>query len=178
VFQLKASANTRQFWDRAFTAELKVTAANRQLETALTVTNTDQQPFTFTGALHTYLRVEDIRQVAVEGLQGISCVDSSDRQTRLIQKEKELRFNGEVDRFYINASQRLSLHTPERLVEIEMEGFRDVVIWNPWIEGCAALPDLEPQAYLEMLCVEAAMIENPVTLQPAQTWTGIQRLIA
>ncbi len=178
IFQLKENPATRQIWNYAFTAELRVTIGNCMLETALAITNTDDQPFTFTGALHTYLRVDDIQQVTIEGLQEISYYESSNRQSRLVQTEKELRLMSEIDRFYMNAAQPLSLCTHERLLGIEMQGFKDVVIWNPWIEGTVALTDLEPQAYREMLCVEAAIIEDPVTLQPAQTWQGSQRLIA
>ena len=176
VFGLLDNEYTRQIWDYAFSAEICITIGNGTLETALRVINTGEKAFTFTGALHTYLQIEDIQRATVEGLQGIDYFESGDRQTRLVQKEKTLRFNSEIDRFYMNANQALSLRTPNRQLGIEMDGFSDVVIWNPWIEGARRLGDLEDQAYLQMLCVEAALIENPVTLQPTETWRGLQLL--
>ena len=50
---------------------------------------------------------------------------------------------------------------------IGADGFGDWVIWNPWRDTTAQLADMEPKDYLHMLCVEAARITQPVTLQPA-----------
>jgi glucose-6-phosphate 1-epimerase len=32
--------------------------------------------------------------------------------------------------------------------------------------------------YLRMLCIEAAVIDKPVSLQAGETWTGRQTLVA
>ena len=37
-------------------------------------------------------------------------------------------------------------------------------------------PDLEPDAYRRMLCVEAAVARAPVVLAPQATWRGTQTL--
>jgi len=59
-----------------------------------------------------------------------------------------------------------------------MAGFTDVVIWNPGAERGAALSDLEPDGWLSMLCVEAAVVGTPVELGPGERWTGQQVLNA
>ena len=178
VFQLVDSPATKNIWPFQFSLTLTVRVGGRQIETSLKVINTGDAPFTFTTALHTYLKIHDIHAASITGLQGTSYFDSTDRQARKYQKHQKLTFSGEIDRFYMEAPGNLLIQEPDRQMHIEMQGFRDTVVWNPWVEGGAALSDLEPEGYLHMLCVEAAVIEQPVTLAPHDSWLGIQRLVA
>ena len=52
-----------------------------QLSVTLEVANTGDTPFAFTAALHTYLRVADIANVTIEGLQGCDYEDSANGGT-------------------------------------------------------------------------------------------------
>ena len=47
-----------------------VTLAGEQLKTDLRILNTDDKPFDFTTALHTYIEVLDISKAKVKGLKG------------------------------------------------------------------------------------------------------------
>ena len=47
---------------------------------------------------------------------------------------------------------------------------------NPGGAVCARLADLPPDGYRSMLCVEAALIDRPITLTPGQQWQGWQEL--
>jgi glucose-6-phosphate 1-epimerase len=53
-----------------------------------------------------------------------------------------------------------------------------VVVWNPWEEKCAALPDMPKDGFRRMLCVESAAAAKPVALEPGDTWFGRQTLVA
>jgi glucose-6-phosphate 1-epimerase len=57
-----------------------------------------------------------------------------------------------------------------------MAGFEDVVVWNPWSERAAALPDLPDDDWRRMLCIEAARIGRPIRLAPGAHWQGSQTL--
>ena len=52
----------------------------------------------------------------------------------------------------------------------------DTVVWNPGAQKGATMRDLEPGGYAHMLCVEAAVASQDVTLPPQQTWRGSQTL--
>ena len=72
----------------------------------------------------------------------------------------------------------LSLLMPESRLDVATAGFRDAVVWNPWAERCAALPDMPDDGYRRMLCIEAAAIGKPVSLKQNETWLGRQTLTA
>jgi len=61
---------------------------------------------------------------------------------------------------------------------VQSSCFPDVVVWNPWKDKCALLDDMPNDAYRHMLCVEAAAIGIPLTLDSGGSWTGAQMLIA
>jgi len=89
-----------------------------------------------------------------------------------------IRVHGEIDRVYIHAPPRLTLREPPRELAIETTNFPDVVIWNPGAEKAAELKDMEPGGERRMLCIEAAVVQMPVVLEPGRRWSGTQTLIA
>jgi glucose-6-phosphate 1-epimerase len=83
----------------------------------------------------------------------------------------------ETDRVYANAPRELILEDSRRKRRItHSESLPDTVVWNPGQALCAQLPDMPEQGWLRMLCVEAACIEQPVSLQPNQRWRGWQQI--
>jgi glucose-6-phosphate 1-epimerase len=144
----------------------------------LSITNAGTQSFSFTSALHTYLRVHDIAQVSITGLRGLQYQDSANGGARSLQPDNVLRIDGEVDRIYLSATQPIRMIEPgQRTVECRAEGFEDAVIWNPGAAKAAALTDLEADGYRHMVCVEAASIGKPVMLTPNLAWTATQHLL-
>jgi glucose-6-phosphate 1-epimerase len=177
-FTLRDTETTRAIWPALFLARLTVRIGGRQLATTLTVENTGQAAFHFTAALHTYLRVNDVANVAIAGLHGARYrVSTAPGELRLDEAEV-LRIEGEVDRVYVDAPPRLTLREPGRELVVESTGFPDAVIWNPGAEKAAALDDMEVGGERHMVCIEAGAIQSPVTLEPGRTWSATQTLIA
>jgi len=173
--RLRDSDATRGFWEYAFQLDLWVSVGGPDLRVAFEVTNTDARPFTFTGALHTYLRVSAIEDVTVDGLAGRPFTEFG---ADAAQAEALLRVRGELDRIYWDAPGPITVRDPEQALRVSAAGFSDVVVWNPGPVLADALADMEPGGYRHMLCVEAAVIGRPVTLAPGATWRGAQALAA
>ncbi len=151
-----------------------MTARERQLIMELAITNRGEQPFSFTAALHTYLRVDDIKATYIENLGGLKYFDAVLKQ-EAVQAEDTLTFPGEIDRVYFDAA-RVLVRDGARLLEVQNVGFPDGVIWNPGVDLAAKLADLDPDGYRHFVCVEAAIFRMPITLEPYQTWHGGQTL--
>ncbi|MEZ4640681.1 MAG: hypothetical protein R2856_37945 [Caldilineaceae bacterium] len=73
----ESNEDTLSLWPHPFALRLRVTVGP-----ALTVTlftcNTGDEPFNFTGALHTYFHVGDAAQIAIHGLDGVDYLDKVD----------------------------------------------------------------------------------------------------
>lgn len=173
--RLGAGAATRQFWAQAFELTLTLELRPDSLQMTLDVHNTDREPLHFTGALHTYLSVDDIAAVQVTGLEGQMEWDAlTDRHARTTGP---LRFQGEFDRVYDVALQPLVLHASTgRLSIAQSPSLAQTVVWNPGPEQGAALADLPAEGYAQMLCVEAAQVTRPITVPADGAWQGWQRL--
>lgn len=176
-FILASSAETQAIWPASFLATLTIRLHGSTLRVELDVANTGADTFTFTAALHTYLRVHDVRQATLVGLHGTRYRDSSAPGGFTIDDDPSLRIIGEVDRVYVDAPRRLVMQEPDRELAIEAAGFRDVVVWNPGAVRALELKDMEPHGELRMLCVEAAAVQKPIRLHPDDRWAGSQTLI-
>lgn len=177
VLRITDDIATRVHWKQAFEAELTVVVGGNTLEIELAVTNTGDTPFEFTAALHTYLRCNELLRAQLEGLQGRSYEDFL-LKTEGQQWGDVLTFVGAIDRIYHSATQALVLRELGRRLHIGMDGFEDVVVWNPGDDGVQALSDMPDEDWRHMLCVEAALIRHPARLAPGQDWAGMQSLSA
>ena len=177
LLRLTGTEAMRALWPHPFRAELRV-SLDQALTVALRVVNTGSGTMAFTCALHSYLRVGDVREAAVEGLRGVRYLDKVRGGEEAVEERERVTVAGEVDRVYAGAPDRLVVRDGARgrALVMEKEGFADVVVWNPWAEGARALPDLADEEYREMLCVEPANALTPVHLAPGEEWTGVQRL--
>jgi glucose-6-phosphate 1-epimerase len=176
VFWLSETEDTRKIWPHRFLAEYIVRIENSRLEMSLAITNTDIAPFTFTTALHTYLRVQNATKTTVLGLKGLTYRDSTNGDKESSDESDRVSFFGEMDRIYLDVPASLQLSNDDRNIFIRSEGFLDAVIWNPGPEKCALLVDMEPDGYLQFVCVEAAVVARPVRLAPGSSWRSKQSL--
>lgn len=176
LFELAGDGTRFRGWPHPFHARLRLQLTTTRLSVTLEVANTGDTPFAFTAALHTYLRVADIANVAIEGLQGCDYEDSANGGTLHREHNYEVMFDGEVDRIYGDVVAPLTLIDGHEALTIEQDGFGDVVVWNPGEQLAARIADLSPGHHRHFVCVEAAQVIQPVVLAPAEIWTGTQRL--
>jgi glucose-6-phosphate 1-epimerase len=177
VLRFASDDETRQAWPHDFTAEITVSVGGRQLDVELAIANTGAAAFEFQAALHTYLRVDDVLKIQLEGLQGARYEDSTTGQWQQ-QWGDVTTVVGEVDRIYTEVARELVLRELGRRVEIHASQFPEVVVWNPGAQKCAQLPDMPADGWRNMLCVEAARILDPELLPPGEEWSGMQTLVA
>jgi Uncharacterized enzymes related to aldose 1-epimerase len=174
-FQLDSAMTTTR-WQHAFCLVLVVRLGPKWLELHLQAANTGRTCFGFTGALHTYLALDDVRQARLHGLQGLAYEDQLHGNAVEAERASALGFSGEIDRVYRQPPAALLLQgggTERRVVQ---QGFPDTVVWNPGAAKAAGLGDMPSTDWLRMLCVEAAVVQFPVELTPGKTWRGMQRL--
>ena len=50
--------------------------------------------------------------------------------------------------------------------------FPITVVWNPWEKKSKSMVDFGDEEYKQMVCVDGAAIEKPITLKPGEEWTG------
>lgn len=185
---LEGSPSTWAVWPHAFAALLTVSLWPGALQVTLHLQNTGAEPWAFTGALHTYLAVDDIDRVVLSGLGGQPEWDAladthataapTLRFAAPVRDETDLGF----DRVYTRPEDEgqpapLWLQDGPSSLRIDHSpGWPDVVVWNPGVRHSAALNDLPDDGWRHMLCVEAARVYQPHTVQPGAVWQGWQRL--
>ena len=153
TLQLKSSVESLQLWPYRFELLMRFTVG-RTLTIALTTKNCDEQPFEITSALHSYFAVSDIEDVYVDGLDATAYFDALTGENRV--QQGSVYIAEEVDRVYQNVQYPLTLHDRDRIVQIDGQGSSSAVVWNPWIDKCAGMGDMQDDGYRTMLCIETA----------------------
>lgn len=130
----------------------------------------------FTTGVHTYFAIEDIGKVQVVGLQGANFLDAADELSPSVDLDRSLRFDQLIDRIYVDTPTPITMIADGVNVVVDQAGFEDTVVWNPGSEHGPAFGGLDQDEWRKFVCIEAAQIQNPVTLKPGETWTGSQTL--
>lgn len=171
IFGFDFSTNTYP-WGSQCELSLKVIIGQR-LEMQLQTKNLDQQALTLTEALHTYFRVSDVRQVTITGLEDCRYLDKVDAFNEKKQTG-EITIDSEVDRVYLDTSSDCIIEDSglQRKIIITKSGSLSTVVWNPWEQKTSLMKDMEPQDYLDMLCVETAnAATNAIIINAGETHT-------
>ena len=178
TLELGDDAETRALWPHAFRAEITVMLKVDRIDIEFCVENTGSASFEFTGALHSYLRVVQVEDAVLEGLHGHDYRDATQGNRVVRETGTEIQVESEVDRSYFGVRRPQLLKAGNLSLGIQSQGFPDVVVWNPWVEGCAGLKDMAPDGWRHMLCVEAAAVRDPVVVLAGEEWYGRQTLVA
>uniref|UniRef100_H2ZB51 Galactose mutarotase n=1 Tax=Ciona savignyi TaxID=51511 RepID=H2ZB51_CIOSA len=99
VLELCDDEITRNMWDYSFKLQYSITLSGSTLSCELNVTNTSTKPFDFTTLLHTYIRVDDIKQTTISGFQNCAFVDKVESNEG-IEVNNEVKITKNVDRVY------------------------------------------------------------------------------
>ena len=142
------------------------------LEISLKTTNTSDQTQTIGGALHSYLRVSDIADATISGLDHTHFIDTLTDTPET--QSGDISITEETDRIYLNTSATVSIFDPNlnRSIFIDKTGSQSTVVWNPWIEKSNTMADLANEEYQNFICIEAANAREDVhTLNPGDIHT-------
>ncbi|MFZ3445463.1 D-hexose-6-phosphate mutarotase [Vibrio harveyi] len=163
---------THDIWPHMFDARLMVEISD-QLKVTLKVTNIDDAEWTFSGALHTYLNVGDIKQAQTTGM-GPEYIDSL-KEGEICQGGDVLQLTDTIDRVYTQPEAQILVKDAvlNHTLSVENQGHNSAVLWNPWATGAQGMGDMADNGYETMLCVESTVhapsIKQGKTLQPGET---------
>lgn len=133
----------------------------RTLEQRLVTENVGTAPVHYTEALHNYFHVSDVMQVRVDGLDGLTYLDKNDAMAAHVQHGhwtlQDPRDPGRSDRLYAGAGGHYRLVDPGlgRSIELDVQGGRTAIVWNPGEVAATRMADVGPH-WRRFLCLEAA----------------------
>ncbi|KAK6128448.1 hypothetical protein DH2020_037816 [Rehmannia glutinosa] len=162
TLELKDGPYSRSMWDYSFHALYKVTLDRNTLSTEIKITNTDEKPFSFTTALHTYFRASAV-ETSVRGLKGCKTLNKDPDPKNPVEGKEErdvVTFPGFVDCIFLDVPGELNLDNGlGDLITIKNTNWSDAVLWNPHlaIESC----------YKDFLFNDVAVSQDPNLLPSA-----------
>ncbi|MEW5838133.1 MAG: D-hexose-6-phosphate mutarotase [Pseudomonadota bacterium] len=179
TLELLPSETSKKYWPHDFRLSLAVRLAD-SLKMTLTTEHRGEEACTITQALHTYLHVSDIAEVAITGLADTAFLDKTRDMLRDIQAESVLRLNAETDRVYVDTDAEVVVEDPalQRRIHVRKQGSRSTVVWNPWDEKADAFPDMRADEYARMLCVETCnAADDKIQLAPGESHCMVSEIV-
>ncbi len=143
------------------------------LTLALQVVNPGPEPLHFEEALHTYLAVDDVRETTLVGLGDLDRLDRLSGRRARTPGRGQMHVVAETDHLYSRPGAVTVLDwAGQRSVRVTPRGSANAVVWNPWADKSAALPDLADDDWTRLLCVETCNVADAaVVLAPGGTHT-------
>ena len=147
-----------------------------ELIAALEANNLTDFAVKYSGALHSYFRVGNVKNIGISGLTGSKYFDST--RGEWAQEEREqIRITGEVDSIY-SSDRNCFLEDRDlgRVVKVAKFGSRSTVIWNPGSAKAGKMADLS--SFDNFVCIESANALNDFRMvKPGQRHT-LQTIIS
>jgi len=175
VFTLGPTDMSRAMGYAHFALKLEF-SIGRELQMAMTVTNTGTEAMDYEQAFHTYYEVADIHEVAVEGLEPTSFIDKTDAMKVKPAEHEPIRFTKTLDRMYNHTTADITIHdvAGRRKIVLHKTGSNTTVVWNPF----GPLPDLGEWDWHSMVAVETVNAgDDAITLAPGESKSMSQRVM-
>jgi glucose-6-phosphate 1-epimerase len=168
----ESDATTRPWWPHEYCVAYRITVGTK-MRLELTVINRGKAPMRFEEALHSYLRVGNVQEVTVRGLDGIAYLDKTDAFREKMQNG-DVTIAIETDRIFLNTDGAVEVIDPAlgRMVRTEKANSETTVVWNPWREQAAKLADFADDEWQQMVAVEGSNVQTAaIHLDPGEEHT-------
>lgn len=165
---IEDSPATLPLWPYAFKLDVTITVSSF-LSVEWTAHNPGDRPYHYTGALHPYFFVSNVRDLTLHGLEGTDYLDKYD-QNRRKHQDGPVSFHASIDNVYVSTTSDMAIEDPgfRRTIHLRKHGSRTSVVWNPGLDD-AAMPDVGAGQHPFFVCVEAANAANDVvTVMPGE----------
>lgn len=191
TFELEPTESIFAVYPHKFSLKYEVTLSTESLTTRLIVTsNEDSVSFGMQALLHSYIAVPAIDKISLDGYYGCQYHDKMLPLSEGLQSEESavVTIDREVDRIYlysdtsstikVNQSEDSLLpilqvshaaHSSKQQQHPNNKIQNDCVLWNPWIDKCRSIADLEDEAYLQYVCIEPGIVSSVYEIEPSET---------
>lgn len=150
-FSFASTDTTLALFPHNFLTELEFTLSDK-VEIKLSVHNQSSTDMPCSWAMHSYLPVDTLSQVEINGLDGVSYLDTTGTPSEEIQSGS-VTLNGEVDRVYKKVGQLQTIHSKHN-IDISGDNCPTAIVWNPGVELAASMADLGEVASTQFVCLE------------------------
>lgn len=141
------------------------------LEMALTIKNTGEDTFSWTGGLHPYWATTDLLGSKIYGLAGVRVYDRYE-PSKTREANHPISWTGSEYECLYDSQQPVLLKTPSHSLKLSMIGFDQWMVWNPGKNGSLSIQDLPDKDWQHFICIEPVLVSRPCSLGPGDVFEG------
>jgi glucose-6-phosphate 1-epimerase len=159
-------------WPYQARLQLSVEVRSASCVLALSIENCGSAPFAWTGGLHPYFKVSNIRSIWIEGLASLPVEDRYDPELIAETSNGPSFSDRAIERLY-GVACPLRLVDGARRLTLRSSGFSEWMVWNPGRDGARALADLPDDDWSNFICIEPVIARCPAILAPGAIFQGV-----
>lgn len=138
----------------------------------MTVNNTGKElSFRFMLSLNNYLKVPDVTQCEMLGLQGCSYIDVKDGDKHK-HDEEHFKVNKYTDLFFFDTPNEFFITNAMsgHKYRIEKKNISEIIVWNSWSDQTKQLKDLSDEEYSKFFYFGVGAVHKLVSLGPGESF--------
>lgn len=170
-WQVQLDHRTYPDWPHSADLMMSAEATADALTLELRITNTGKSALGWTGGLHPYWAVDDIRACTIAGLQDTPVQNRFNPEQRL-QAGERLHFTDEAFEVLYDTQAPLTLASDQRTLRLTMTGFDQWMVWNPGAMDAQTMTDLPADGWRRFVCIEPVKVARPGWLRSGETFEG------
>lgn len=144
----------------------------KELHFNMTVNNTGKDlSFRFMLSLNTYLKVPDVTQCELLGVQGCSYIDTNDGEKHK-QEEEYFKINRYTDLYFIDGPNEFFITNAMsgHKYRIETKNAPAIIAWNSWSDQTKLLKDLSDEEYSKFFYFGVGVVDKLFSLGPGESF--------
>lgn len=173
-WQLELGKDAHPDWPYLARLDLSAKASTDALWFELQITNTGSNAFNWTGGLHPYWAVSDVRKCTITGLTG-TVVQDRFNPGKKVEACDRVQPTGNAFESLYDTPAPIELTSDHRTLRLSMTGFDQWMIWNPGEMEARHMADIPSGGWQAFICIEPVRASRPYLLEPGDTFVGTLR---
>jgi glucose-6-phosphate 1-epimerase len=162
-------------WPYDAILDLRFSISSNDIHVSINIQNTGEKSFIWSGGLHPYFSVANLLEVRVRGFQNCPVRNKFDpTQSRF--EEEFLGFSEKPCESLFDSIGSVELLMTSGSLILSATGFNQWMVWNPGKDGAREIHDLPDEDWNKFLCIEPAIVDPAMQLNPGQTFSGTLRI--
>lgn len=170
-WQIELNKGEYPDWPNLARLALSAKASADSLLLELQITNTGPNAFNWTGGLHPYWAISDVRKCTITGLRG-AVVQDRFNPARSVESHECLRLTHNAFESLYDTPAPLTLTSEHRALRLTMTGFDQWMIWNPGEMEAQRMADMPAGGWQGFVCIEPVRVSRPYPLKSGDTFVG------
>ncbi|KAK9883781.1 hypothetical protein WA026_001973 [Henosepilachna vigintioctopunctata] len=178
ILELEQCQVSDTIWNFSFNIRYTITLLEKEIELDFSITNLSPYSFYFEFLFSNHIRVPDIRNCKIQGLENSRIMGHTNGIYMHKQEEDEVEIDGEYLKVFVGTGDKIKVTNVMADVDMMLEktNLPDTILQSPWEEKAKTREDFCADEWNKMLILEVGHKYKPLRLFPNENFESLMKL--